>query len=368
MPRNPTLTVKIDGDESGLNKSLGAAEKKVGRFSGGAIAKVAKIAVPAAAVAGVLLKLAKAADKGATATASLNQTLENQGIAAAGAKPAIDAAIANSKALAFSSTETKNALAPLVTATGDVAVASELLAVAQDVARASGTDLTTAADAVAKAYVGQDKALRGLMPGITAGATGMETIANASAAAAGQADIFADSAQGMGIKAVAAFKGLAAQIGGVFVPVLKALLPLITQLISLLSTLITAILPVITPLIKALTGAINTATAAISKIVTWVQKLIDKIKQLMGPLNDAVSKIKQLNPFSKGAMGQTYTVETVATQMGVGTTTQSQGRGGGGVTINIYGDPSVIEARVTKALRDYTRRNGAGSVFTPERS
>ena len=33
------------------------------------------------------------------------------------------------------------------------------------------------------------------------------------------------------------------------------------------------------------------------------------------------------------------------------------------VQINIYGDPSVIEAKVTKALRDYARRNGRSAVL-----
>ena len=370
MGRNPTLTVEIDGDDSGLTKSLGAAEKKVGRFSGGGLAKIAKVATPIIGIATVTLKLAKAADKGATATKSLNQTLENQGIAAASAKPAIDDAIASSKALAFSAGDTKAALAPLVTATGDVAKASELLAVAQDVARAADVDLTTAADAVAKAYIGQDKALRALMPGIEAGATGMDTIANASAAAAGQADVFADSAAGMGIKATAAFKTIAVQIGSVFVPVLKALLPLITELLTLFSTLITAILPVIIPLVNALASAIGLATKAVSKIIGMISSLIAKIKELLGPLNDAVGKLQSLNPFAKsvgvaGGTPQSVAAASVSTlQSGSGT----RSGGGGGVVINIHGDPSVIEAKVTKALRDYARRNGAGSVFSPGRS
>ncbi len=172
----------------------------------------------------------------------------------------------------------------------------------------------------------------------------------------------------MGKKGRHAFEELSEAVGGALLPVLSelgvALAPLIVSLLQLLQ----AILPALIPLIKAFAKAAEIAAKAITRIADAVTRLITKIRELLGPLKEAVNGLKNLdlNPFTtKGA-----TVSAASTAPSV-STLQSEGRssqGRGGVTINIYGDPSVIEARVTKALRDYTRHNGVGSVFTPERA
>ena len=83
----------------------------------------------------------------------------------------------------------------------------------------------TAADAVAKAHAGQDGALRKLMPGLEKGATAADTLAAATAGAAGQADKYADSAQGLQERGADAFSEVGETIGSVFLPVIKELLP-----------------------------------------------------------------------------------------------------------------------------------------------
>ena len=117
----------------------------------------------------------------------------------------VDDAITAGQDKAFTDSETRAGLEALLTTTGDVTDANKLLEVSQDVARKSGVDLKTAADAVAKAHAGQDGALRKLIPGLAKGKTATDTIAAASKAAAGSADLYAKSSAGMGARASDAF-------------------------------------------------------------------------------------------------------------------------------------------------------------------
>lgn len=368
MPGGPVLTVIITSVNEGLDKGLVEAEKKIGGFgakAGGKLAKVAKVAAPVAGVAAAVAKLGSAADKAATDTAGFNAAMIASGASADDLAGPLKDAQKASKDLAFSGAQTKDALIALNTATGDTQTSVELLAVAQDVARLSGSDLETASNAVAKAFIGNDKALRTLIPGLEAGATGMETIENASAAAAGQADIFAESAEATGIKTKAALKGLAITIGKAVGPAFKAMLEALLPVVEALALLVESILPLLIPLINKIAKGFEIAAKAISKVVEVVAKLITKVRELLAPLDAVAEKIRNidLNPFK--SIGN-----AVAVAPSVGAGTQAAGSGssrGGGVTFNIYGDPAVIEAKVTKALRDYTRRNGAGAVFSAGR-
>ena len=199
------------------------------------------------------------------------------------------------------------------------------------------------------------------------GATAADTLANASAAAAGQADIFANSAEGMKERGADSFSELGETIGEVFLPVLDALLPIIIQLITLFGQLVKAVLPLLIPILKVVGSALTVVGNVLSTVVGWLIKLINWLSQaidMLGKFLDKINPLKNIKlpslPFSASASG--------VSALQYGPSTQAVGsNGGGGVQINIYGDPSVIEAKVTKALRDYARRNGAGSVFAPGR-
>jgi hypothetical protein len=369
--KGPVLTVVITAATEGLDKGLKEAEKKLGIFgkSKGKLAGIAKVAAPIAGVAAVAAKLGKSAADVALATESWASAMDKLGVANATTNPTIQAAIQGSKDLAFGAADTRAGLLALTTATGSAEQALALLPAAQDIARLSGEDLATVSEAIAKAYNGQDRALRALVPGLASGATGMETIANATAIAAGQADIYAESASGMADKTKMALKGLAVTIGKAVQPAFEGMLAVLLPIITSLGELVTAILPILIPLIQAVAKAFEIAAKAISKVVSLVASLITKIRELLGPLTSAVNKLQELNPF-KGKVGQIITAGTPSgiTVGGFATAAPVAGAGGGGVTINIYGDPAVIEARVTRALRDYARRNGAAAVFTPGRA
>lgn len=397
-PRGPVLTVIITGSTEGLDKGLKEAEGKIGAFGkkGGKIGKAAKVAGPIVAIAAAAAKLGSTADKTATAMKGFEQAMLASGASAEDLAGPLKDAVKSATEMAFTGGQARDSLVALQTATGDAAKSAELLAVAQDVARLSGADLTVAADAIAKAYVGQDRALKALLPGLDPAAKGMDAIAEAERLAAGQAENFAGSAEALGIKASMSFKAVANSIGKAVQPAFRALLealipvldalgqlvnallpvlvPLVTlvakvftKLVNILTTLITNVLPVLNRLIAGITRAFQKVASVIQTVVGWVQKLIDKINALLAPLQKAVDKLSELNPF-KGQIAQIVGGQQL-TAAALTTTPQATAGGarGGGVVINIYGDPAVIEAKVTKALRDYARRNGAAAVFAPSR-
>lgn len=98
--------------------------------------------------------------------------------------------------LGFSDDEQRISLGTLATATHDVTKSLALEAGAMDIARARNIDLATASDAVAKAYAGNMKGLKNLIPGLNMGKSSSEALANAFAAVRGQAEDFAKTEEG----------------------------------------------------------------------------------------------------------------------------------------------------------------------------
>jgi hypothetical protein len=285
----------------------------------------------------------------------------------------VDEAIAAGQERAFSDTQTRDALQSLVTATGDVTAATALLGPAQDIARLAGVDLATAADAVAKAQAGQDGALRKLVPGLEKGATAQDTLAAATAAAAGQADVYAASSAGMGDKASDAFGEISESLGSVFLPILDALLPVITSLLKVLATLVQAILPILTPLVKLLAGALKIVADVLVTLVGWLAKLVGWLSDAIGMVGDFIAKLNPLKdiklpslPFLSGASAPLPRAVALAGGVGRagpdGFATSSGARAG--VTINVYttGDSIEQEQSVVRALRRVQRLN-AGLVL-----
>jgi hypothetical protein len=365
-----SLVVGIVGDTTGLQKSLGDAGVDVKDFGSSALGTAAKVSVVAGAAVAAGAAIFEMAD--AAAADRAEQDKLTAAIKAAGAETAnttaqVEAAIAAGQAKAFSDTETREALQSLVTATGDVGAATNLLTDAQNIARFAGVDLATAADAVAKANAGQDGALRKLLPGLEKGADATDTLAAASKQAAGQADLFAESTDGMKARAGDAFGELTETIGSVFLPILDAIIPALIPILQAFGELVEAILPVLIPLVKLLSKALTVAFGIITKVLGALKGLVEWAKKLLKPLGDVINKLEAINPFR----GMSFPSFGAATSGVSGLQAESRAGGQnavGPVTINIYGDPAVIEAKVIKALRGYQSRNGVGSVFSPGRS
>jgi hypothetical protein len=357
------LLVRIVGETAGLSKALDGAGGEVKDFGSSALGTAAKVSVVAGAALAAGAAIASMTDAAADDRAEqqkLELAIEKAGAATAKSTQQVEDAIAAGQARAFSDSETREGLQSLVTATGDVETATSLLAQAQDIARFANVDLATASEAVAKAYAGQDGKLQKLIPGLEKGATAAETIGNASAAAAGQADLFANSAEGMKAQAGDAFGELGEEIGSVFLPVLDAILPVVIQMIRLFGKLIKAVLPLLVPVLEKVGAALVLMGKALEKVINFVISLIEWITKAISKLG---SFLDNLNPLKNFKMPSLPFMNSASTPAGNSVSTlQGGGSSGGGITFNIYGDPAVIEAKVTKALRDYTRRNGTGSL------
>jgi len=130
---------------------------------------IKKAAVPAAAaitaVAGALGLAAKAAAEDEQQQAILANTMQNVvGATDATVAATEDMISAMSRATGTADSELRPAFAALLVGTKNVSEATDALGIAQDIATATGTDLATVSDALAKAYAGNMKGLQALSP------------------------------------------------------------------------------------------------------------------------------------------------------------------------------------------------------------
>jgi hypothetical protein len=359
------LIVKILGDASGMSTALSGAAGEVKGFGGVSLktaALVGGVATAAVAAGIAIYGMASAAGADAAEQEHLLTAIQNAGAATATSTKTVEDAITASQDRAFTDTETRKALEALVLATGNVDQATTQLSTAQDIARASGVDLETASNAVAKAIAGQDGPLRKLLPGLQKGAKATDTLANAQKQAAGQADKFANSTVGQQARISDSFSELGETIGAAFLPALEAILPVVIQVIKILGQLIATILPPLIRLIGFAVSAFLRMAGALAPVVTWLRKIIDAVQDVIAWLGRIhVPKIDLPFGIGKAAPGAVGAGAEVA-PFGTGFGRAAGGGVPGGVTINVYGDPAVIQAAVIRALRTYSRRNGLAAV------
>lgn len=355
------IVTRFLADTSDLDKGSAQASKSVKGFgsdvlgSVGGIAAVAGVATVAAIAIG---EMTFAAAKDRDEQAKLTAAITAAGAATGDYNAQVDAAIVAGQARAFSDSQTRDALATLVTATGSVTTATTDLSTAQDIARLANVDLATATDAVAKSHAGSDKALRSLIPGLEAGKTATDTLANAQKAAAGQADLFASSTEGQLSVASDSFSELGETIGSVFLPILDAILPALVPVVKALGTLVTAVLPILIPLIKLLGAALKivadvlvTLVGWVTGLVTWLGKAIDAV----GKFLDSINPLKGISlpslPFlSSAAAGPSAGLFATA-----GPTTYAPA-----VSVNVYGgDPDAV----VRAVAQWAQHNGGSIAF-----
>jgi hypothetical protein len=130
---------------------------------------IRKAAVPAAAaitaVAGALGLAAKAAAEDEQQQAILANTMQNVvGATDATVAATEDMISAMSRATGTADSELRPAFAALLVGTKNVGDATSALTLAQDISAATGNDLATISDALAKAYAGNMKGLQALSP------------------------------------------------------------------------------------------------------------------------------------------------------------------------------------------------------------
>lgn len=200
---------------------------------------VKKAAVPAAAaLAGVgaaLFDATKGAMEDAAAQELLAKTIKNN-------TKATDAQIAaneewisqQGKLLGVADDELRPALAKLTTQTKSVSEAQKGVALAMDIAAATGKPLSTVTDALAKAYGGNEKALAKLSPELKGlikdGMSAEEAMAKLSDTFGGAAATKANTAEGQFARLSLSLAETKESIGAALLPVVEKVLPYLTKL------------------------------------------------------------------------------------------------------------------------------------------
>lgn len=359
------LQIKVGADVTGLMGAFQAAAGGAGSLTDSLKATVATmspiggVAVAAAdAIAGFTQAAAedraeqeKLAAVYATATGGLEGNTE-----------AINAAIAAGAEKAFSDSEVRAGLQSLIVATGDAAAANELLGPAMDLARFSGASLEDASKALSKAYLGNDAALRKLVPGLEKGATASDTITAAMALSTGQADLFAASTEGVQKKGSDAFSELGETIGAAFLPVLDAIMPLMGPIVEIISELITAVLPLLGPAISIVVGALKIFLSVLKELIGVIKTVMGFISDLVAQAQSAVNFVGSidLNPFSapEGGAAGAYPAESARSSRGRSSRAAGGGNGAN-MTVNVYGgDPHAIERAVARGFRGWSGISG----------
>jgi len=223
-----------------------------------------KALVPATAALAGLTAAAGASLKAAVDDAAQQDELARQITAVTGATEeqiaANEAYIATMElATATSDAQLRPALGNLVRATRDVSEAQELLGIALDISAATGKDLNTVSEALAKAYQGETSSLKRLDPSLTAvikSGAEFEEIGQALA------DTFGGAAAEAADTSAGRFQRMQIQIDNAQEAIGYALLPILEKLIPVLESVATFIGDN-TELIVALGIAIGTVAAIV---------------------------------------------------------------------------------------------------------
>ena len=228
-----SIPIVSEFDGKGISKAI-TEFKQLETVGEKAQFAIKKAAVPAAAaltaVAGALGMAAKAAAEDEQQQAILANTMQNVvGATDATVAATEDMISAMSRATGTADSELRPAFAALLLGTKDVGQATDALSLAQDISAATGNNLATVSDALAKAYAGNMKGLAALSPemkGMIKDGADLDTVmlalsdnfggaaANSAKTAAGQFKILKNS---LGETQEA--------IGAALLPVLQKVLP-----------------------------------------------------------------------------------------------------------------------------------------------
>lgn len=278
------IPIISDFDSKGLEKAVKQFEQLETKGEKAQFA-LEKAAAPAGvallALGGAAIFATKAAIEDAAAQEQLAGVLERQTGATAEQIAENEKFIDSlSKATATADDQLRPALADLVTATGNLSDAQNLLRAAGDLAAATNTDIATAASALSKAYNGNLTALQKLDPSlrdnIKAGSSFNDVMATLAKTTGGAAAEAANTTAGRYKALQIRFGELQEEIGAKLLPVAEKLATFLTNLVDIVSANATVFVALGTA-IAAIAGfiyAVNIAYAAY-KAVALVTKAIN---------------------------------------------------------------------------------------------
>jgi hypothetical protein len=272
-----SIPIVSEFDGAGIKKAVAEFKQLEGA---GAKAQFAlkKAAIPAAAAIGglavVIGDATKAAIEDAKAQALLAQAITNNTLAGEANIKVAEAFIESTMmSAAVADDELRPALASLVQVTGEMTSAQDGLTLALDIAAATGVDLGTATDAIAKAYGGNTKALGTLLPSVRSlikeGASLDEVFAAVAGTVGGSAAVAANSAEGQMKRLSLTIAETKESIGAAFLPILERLLPVLQRFAQYVQNNTDKVLAVMA-VVGSLAGAIL-ALNAVMKVITVTQ-------------------------------------------------------------------------------------------------
>jgi hypothetical protein len=328
MAGSRTLKLSILADVDDLKKKLDVGSKEVEGF-GGKLEKFGKVAAAAfaaaaAAAAAYAGKLAiegvKAAIEDEAAQRRLAQALESVTGATEAQIAAIeDQILKTSLATGVADDKLRPALQRLAVATGSVEKSQELLNLALDISAATGKDVETVTNALAKAYEGNNTTLTRLGVGITAAEAktlGFEgTVKQLANTFGGAAATQANTFEGQINRLKVSFDEAKESVGAALLPILRQLLDYFVNV--LIPKFQEAKRVAVDPIIEAfknneqalrdlwafvknflipifengLVAAIKAVGATIAGIITVVATVTNKVKELANDVIEAVNKI-----------------------------------------------------------------------------
>jgi len=272
-----TIPIISEFDGKGISKAVAEFKNLEGA---GAKAQFAlkKAALPAAAAIGglavVIGDATKAAIEDAKAQALLAQAITNNTLAGEANVKVAEAFIEKTMmSAAVADDELRPALASLIQVTGEMTSAQDGLTLALDIAAATGVDVGTATDALAKAYGGNMKALGMLLPSVRGlikeGASLDEVFAAVAGTVGGSAAVAANSAEGQMKRLSLTISETKESIGAAFLPILERLLPVLQKFAVYVQNNTDKVLAVMA-VVGSLAGAIL-ALNAVMKVITVTQ-------------------------------------------------------------------------------------------------
>jgi uncharacterized membrane protein YjjP (DUF1212 family) len=235
MAINIPIISEFDG--KGINKAI-KQFKQLETTSEKAQFAIKKAAVPAAAALGGLAialgDATRAAMEDQQEQAALALTLQNVTGAGAAQTAQVEKQIsAMSRASGVADTEYRKALEALVRGTKDVGIAMNDMNLVMDISTATGMDSASVADALAKAYQGNFKALRSLSPEMSTmikeGASLNEVMDVLGGTFGGATATSAETAAGKMKILKNSIGETKESIGAALLPVLEAVLPVLNQ-------------------------------------------------------------------------------------------------------------------------------------------
>ena len=407
-------------------KGISKAKQEFAQLEGaGAKAQYAikKAALPAAAaLAGVgaaLFDATKGAMEDAAAQKQLALALKNSTGATDQAVSATEDWIsAQGQALGVADDDLRPALAKLARQTHDVATAQKAASLAMDISAATGKDLSSVSDILAKAYGGNTAALAKLSPELKSAIKDGMSLDDAMAALTstfgGAATAAANTAEG-GMKRLAlGFAEAKESVGAALLPVLEKLLPILLKVsdwaqknpnaflaiagaitaisvaimavnfamslnpFSLIAAGIAAVVVGLAVAYKKFEGFRNVVNTVINGIVGYFEFMVNAWIKAINVVIRGINLVKPgkdigtLGAVSFGRIGgesqqaasagsfRMFEESNIASASSSGVA-RAQSVGGTSVNINVNGgDPQAV----VDALRTYMRQNGAVPIRT----